>query len=90
MASTHFKCPYCQKVVQKTAAEEVYSSTMSDGGRGAFVGSSGSRSCPYCSKQINLLNIVQGTYDVKPASAVGCLIVVGIIIVLYLLALVLG
>ena len=81
MPSTHFNCPHCGRLLQKSDPDYIA------GEAGGFVSfGSRERTCPACGKSIDALEIRKGTYDPKPAAGgKGGLIVVVAVFVLMVL-----
>jgi hypothetical protein len=76
MPSTHFRCPHCNRLLQKSDPDYIA------GEAGAFVSmGSRERQCPGCGQSLDAMEIIKGTYDPKPsASGGGVWIVVAVVI----------
>ena len=77
MPSTHFQCPHCNSLLQKSDPDYIA------GEAGGFVSfGSRERRCPACGKPLDAMDIIKGTYDPKPAAGGGGVwIIVAIVIV---------
>lgn len=82
MPSTHFHCPHCKRLLQKSDPDYIA------GEAGAWVSlGNPERRCPACGKSIDVMGIRNGEYDPKPASGGGGWIIAVIIVVVILWAL---
>ena len=81
MPSTHFRCPHCNRLLQKSDPDYIA------GEAGAFVSfGNPERQCPACGRSIDVMGIIKGTYDPKPAaSGKRIWIIVAVIIVVIIL-----
>jgi hypothetical protein len=81
MPSTHFVCPHCKRLLQKSDPDYIA------GEAGGFVSfGSRERTCPACGKSIDAMEIRKGTYDPQPsAGGKGVWVVVAIVIAVVIL-----
>ena len=66
--SEFFRCPKCRNRIQKTAQAWV----LGEASRGIVMGGCKPTFCPFCGQEIDTLAIIDGKYDDKPASLLGC------------------
>jgi hypothetical protein len=83
MTAEYFRCPHCKARLKKSDADQM----LGEAG-GFMVFGSATRTCPTCGEDIDRTSLIQGKYDdqVKASAAdtIGCLVVIGGILVLTL------
>lgn len=67
--SEFFRCPNCNGRIQKTAQAWV----LGEASRAVVLGECKPTYCPFCGREIDTQAIVDGKYDDRPGSILGCL-----------------
>lgn len=77
MPSTHFRCPHCNTLLQKSDPDYIA------GEAGGFISfNSRERRCPACGKSLDAMDIIKGVYDPKSSGGGGWIIAVIIVVII--------